>query len=371
MSDALQSNSVDLTALGGRVVIKRGFAYPAMLALGPEGEQLTGFTPYLWLVLIFAIWWLARSSIGATAARKDKWLLGGVTALLAGAALSAIMPLRSVLYVNGHTLFALAAVVVLACSISAIKQSALLPYELVAICMGLATISITRPEGIVFAAVLALPLISRSWLSRWQVAVLVSSASVSLFLWIVSTDWTLIQSLGAVGVGLLVILLLGGVIISLPWLDAIRVRLTLIAAWVSIVVTLALAIWLNAAFLPGLASLWQNLGPANEGRWGYILLAFIPAVILIGLKQISETYRVLLTTSLLLIFSTLASKLLDGAQVFEVSLGRVGWSDSVNRMWIHSFAILWVTLLVGMFERGRQLFGQELQKPAKKEVADS
>jgi hypothetical protein len=151
----------------------------------------------------------------------------------------------------------------------------------------------------------------------------------------------------------------GSVALALPWFDPLRRNLNRIATWLAIAFIITVSVWFNLALIPGLASLWQNLGPENQGMWGLFLLAFIPLVALIGWKQTSESYRVLLTTSLLLIFTTLASKVLDGAQVLEISLGRSGWTDSVNRMWIHSFGIFFVTVLVGMFERGKQLIGSK------------
>lgn len=355
MSDAVQSGSTDLSALGGRVAIKRGFAYPTLLALGPDGEQLTALTPYLWLVLGVAIWWLARAAVGSVSERTARLLLLGLASVAVLAALSAVLPWRALLYVNGHTLFAVAATAAMAAVVAGIRQQRLQLHELVAICLGLATISITRPEGIVFAAVLALPLLTQSWLPRWQIATLVGSASGALGLWLLATDWVLLQRLGLFNWLLVAVMLVASIALALPWFDALRRNLIRIATWLAVVFTVTVAVWFNVELISGLASLWQNLGFENQGLWGYFLLAFIPIVLLVGRNQTSESYRVLLTTSLFLIFATLASKVLDGAQVLEISLGRAGWTDSVNRMWIHSFGIFFVTVLVGLFERGRQL----------------
>jgi len=359
MSDVIQSAGTDLSALGGRVAIKRGFAYPSLLSLGPDGEQLTAVTPYLWLVLLVAIWWLARSAIDRVVESRERWLLRGLVAVTLATVFATALPWRALLYVNGHTLFAVAAVAGLAASISAIRKGDLSRPELITVALSFATISITRPEGIVFAAVLAIPLLTRNWLPRWQIASIVSSATGALGMWLLAADWTLLQRLGLFN-WLLVALLLGGsVALALPWFDPLRRNLNRIATWLAIAFVITVAVWFNLALIPGLASLWQNLGPENQGLWGLFLLAFIPLLALVGWKQTSESYRVLLTTSLLLIFTTLASKVLDGAQVLEISLGRSGWTDSVNRMWIHSFGIFFVTVLVGMFERGKQLIGSK------------
>ena len=355
MSDAVQSASTDLAALGGRVAIKRGFAYPTLLALGPDGEQLTAVTPYLWFVLLVAIWWLGQSAIGKVVEPRQRWLMLGISALIIAAAITAALPWRALLYVNGHTLFAVAATSALAATIFAIRREALHTHELVAISLGFATIATTRPEGIVFAAVLALPLLTKGWLQRWQIATLVASATGALGLWLLAADWVLLQRLGLFNWLLVAIMLAASVAIALPWFDAMRRNLTRIAVALALLFTLTVAAWFNVALVPGLEGLWQNLGPENQGLWGYFLLVFIPILLFIGWRGTSDSYRILLTTSLLLVFATLASKVLDGAQVLEISLGRAGWTDSVNRMWIHSVGIFLVTALVGMFERGKQV----------------
>lgn len=361
MSDAIQSGGTDLSALGGRVAIKRGFAYPSLLSLGPEGEHLTAATPYMWLVLLVAMWWLARSAIGNVTVLRQRWLLLGLGAVTLTAVFAAALPWRALLYVNGHTLFAVAALAGLAASISAIRKSQLAGHELVTVALSLATISITRPEGIVFAAVLAIPLLTREWLPRWQISTIVSSATGALGIWLLAAEWTLLQRLGLFNWLLVALLLAGSLAFALPWFDGLRRNLTRIASVLAIAFTITVAIWFNQDLVPGLTSLWQNLGPENQGLWGLFLVAFLPIVALIGWRQTSKSYRALLTTSLLLIFTTLASKVLDGAQVLEISLGRSGWTDSVNRMWIHSFGIFLVTVLVGMFERGKQLFDSKTE----------
>ena len=59
MSELMQSGA-DMEILNGRVSIKRGFAFPLMLALGAEGEYLSAFPAVLFLALILAIIWGVR-----------------------------------------------------------------------------------------------------------------------------------------------------------------------------------------------------------------------------------------------------------------------------------------------------------------------
>jgi hypothetical protein len=57
---------------------------------------------------------------------------------------------------------------------------------------------------------------------------------------------------------------------------------------------------------------------------------------------------VLITASLVL--GSLIAKMLDGGQFGHPTLGRLGWSDSLNRMWIQSFGIFLVAAVVAMVQ---------------------
>lgn len=100
----------------------------------------------------------------------------------------------------------------------------------------------------------------------------------------------------------------------------------------------------------GLVALWQNL-VLTEGLWGFTLLGLVAIFFIIGWKGTSGEYQTLLVSSLLLILGTLITKMLDGGQFGDPTLGRLGWSDSLNRMWIHGFAIFVVTAVVGIIQR--------------------
>jgi len=90
-------------------------------------------------------------------------------------------------------------------------------------------------------------------------------------------------------------------------------------------------------------------------------------VILLGLrklKQMSPEHRTLLWISGALVLGSLIVKMLDGGQFGHPTLGRTGWSDSLNRMWLQSFAIFLVAALVGLVQNDK-LWGVEVQAKAK------
>jgi hypothetical protein len=58
-----------------------------------------------------------------------------------------------------------------------------------------------------------------------------------------------------------------------------------------------------------------------------------------------------------LVLGSIVAKLLDGGLFGDPTLGRLGWTDSLNRMWLHSFGIFIITLVIG--------FAQSISQKAK------
>jgi hypothetical protein len=88
----------------------------------------------------------------------------------------------------------------------------------------------------------------------------------------------------------------------------------------------------------------------GEGFWGGFFIFFIVSLLLIGTKNMSSSYRWLLVISLLLVLGSIVAKLLDGGLFGDPTLGRVGWTDSLNRMWLQSFGIFAITVIIGYAE---------------------
>jgi hypothetical protein len=59
-------------------------------------------------------------------------------------------------------------------------------------------------------------------------------------------------------------------------------------------------------------------------------------------------YGTLLRIAGALAVASFLAKMVDGGQFGAPTLGRVGWDDSLNRMWIHFLGIFFVLAVVGV-----------------------
>ena len=339
-------NGGDMGVLNGRTSIKRGFAYPQMLALGPEGEFLSAFTPYVFAALAAGSVWLILELTKSIKTRTV--LLASVPILLA--VITATVPLRSVFYINGHTLTALGMLIATGWVVIAIRGKHLTQLGLASIMLGFFVTATSRPEGIAMVALIALPLLAQKWISRKQQMLVISSATVGLSMWLSVYNSYIINEttlpwyvFSAIFIGL-------GLVPTLKIFDFLRHRLVPLAFAAMVLVITASQILFSDALSKGNASQFANL-IQGEGLWGYLAIAVVLVALIIGINGMSDSYKTLLTISLLLILGTFIAKMIDGGQFGNPTLGRIGWSDSLNRMWIHSFAIVVVTIWLGMSER--------------------
>lgn len=344
----LMAGGGDMAILNGRTSIKRGFAYPLMLSLGNDGVHLTSITPLIALMLAVASVWLVVTLLGGQRHPRLSWLaVGGAVAL---AIFTATVPLRSVFYVNGHTLLALGLLLLVAVSVLANRDGRLAPGHLAVAMAGIAVVATTRPEGIALAAVAALPLISQHWLARWQVVALISSATLPLSIWLAVYDSYILNATGIWWPIFAALLMGAGALVALRPFDWLRGN-SVILALVAMVAVLVLAIGLLFNRLKGgLVAIWQNQF-LTEGLWGYTLIGVLVIFVILGWRGTSGEYQTMLVSSLLILLGTLITKMLDGGQFGDPTLGRLGWSDSLNRMWLHGFAIFVVTAVVGIMQR--------------------
>lgn len=347
----LMSSGGDMGILNGRTSIKRGFGYPLMLALGQNGEHLTVITPLIALVLAVAAIWLVRELAGRRIGILEWLLIGGFTT---AAVLSATVPVRSIFYVNGHTLLALGLLLLVAISVLANRDGRLAPGHLAVAMAGIAVVATTRPEGIALAALAVLPLISRDWLKGWQVVALVSSATLPLALWLAVYDSYIINATGLWWPIFAAMLVGGGALVAIRPLKWLRNNSVTLAVVGMIGLLIGAILLLFGRLQRGLLALWQNQ-VLTEGLWGFTLLGLVFVFVLIGLRGTSVEYRTLLASSVLLILGTLITKMLDGGQFGDPTLGRLGWSDSLNRMWLHGFTIFVVTAVVGILQRRKSV----------------
>jgi hypothetical protein len=353
LSDHFQAAG-DPTILGGRTAIKRGFGYPLMLALGPEGESLTGFTPLVYFALMATIAWVLMRLLPQT----RWWLVVTLAVLFTAVVYIPLMPWRALLYVNGHTLNALGVTLAVGAAALIIRDKAIRAPYLIAVVLGLATISTTRPEGVAFAVLIAAPLISARWLGsrkryRWAVRLITASALLPFAIWMMVYDASLTRMLRFEPWEFAVVALILTFMSGLEIFDWFRERMPHFILGGLALALLAAAILFGEGLLPGLSAQWTNLGEAR-GHWGFYLLAVIPLLIITGWRNTSREYRLLAYITLGFVVATFASKLLDGGQTGAPDLGRVGWSDSLNRMWLHGFGIFIITAVVGLVQRANQ-----------------
>ena len=339
-------NAGDMGVLNGRTSIKRGFAYPQLLALGPEGEYLSSITPFIFASLaLVAIW--AVLELTKTIPTKTV-LIAGIPIILA--TVTATVPLRAIFYINGHTLTALGMLVSAIAIVIALRDQKLTAQGLWLIGIGFFVTSTARPEGIAMVALIALPLLAQKWISRTQQRVIISSATVGLSMWLSVYNSYIINETTLPWYVFSAIFIALGLLPTLGVFDFLRHRLVPLAFAAMILVIAASQILFADALSKGNASQFENL-ILGEGLWGYLAIGLVVATLAIGIQGTSDNYKRLLTISILLILGTFIAKMIDGGQFGNPTLGRIGWSDSLNRMWIHSFAILVITLWVGLSER--------------------
>ncbi len=349
LSDLIQ-RAGDLEIVGGRTAIKRGFSFPLLLSLGPQGEILSGLIVLIFVALVFATLWAVRTLAPQLTSRQWVWILVPVGILL----LSAPIVGRAVLYLNGHTLTALGVTLAATAVAISVRDQMLSRQNLLLVALGLMLISTTRPEGVAFAAIIAAPLISRRWISRFDVRLIAGSALLSFGLWIYVYDAYIANLLRLYDERFPIAMLLATFLVGLKIFDFLRFRLVPLAA-------IGMGLLFGFVLFTNLDSLQADLMAQFEnmflgaGFWGSFFIGLIPTLIAIGRKGLSVQYQTLLTTSILMFVGSFVAKLMDGGLVGDPTLGRVGWTDSLNRMWLHVFAIFLVTAIVGLAERIKQL----------------
>jgi hypothetical protein len=344
----LIENNGSMEILDGHTSIKRGFAYPLLLALGPNQQFLSALTPYIFAALACSVIWLATTLL----AKYDWHQVALIGALLLLATFSSVMPLRSIYYINGHTLAGLGMLLAAGVTVLAIKENRLSLQNLAVACAGIFTVSASRAEGIALAALIVLPLISARFISRWQIIALVSSATVSLGVWLATYHSYIIHSTHLPWIVFDTILVGLGCLPALRWLDWLRHRLVGVALVAMPLVIVLAELRYAKDLAKGNRSLFANLF-LGQGFWGFGLAAVLILVAIFSFKRWSKftsEHKTLLIITVSLVLGSLIAKMLDGGQFGHPTLGRLGWSDSLNRMWIQSFGIFLVTALVAIVQ---------------------
>lgn len=345
----------NISLLNGHTAIKRGFSYPLMLALGPSHQYLSGLTPYIYGALACLVIWVVLQLTKHEARKRVLWVSG----LLLLATFSTVMPLRAIFYINGHTLTAVGMLAAAGAVTLAVRDYELTREHLMVICLGVFTASTSRIEGIVLCALIVLPLLSQSWIRRSAIMWIIGSGTFGISLWLATYHSYIINATHLPWYIFMALLVGGGSLAAVKWLDWLRLRLVPVALISMTLVFVAAQVVFHTALAKGNRSIVTNL-IFGSGRWGIFVAVIILGIALGRLRKLTPEHKTLLAITLSLILGALITKMLDGGQFGHPTLGRVGWSDSLNRMWLQSFAIFLVTVLVGLVQNDR-IWGADQQ----------
>jgi len=345
----------NISLLNGHTAIKRGFSYPLMLALGPSHQYLSGLTPYIYGALACLVIWVVLQLTKHEARKRVLWVSG----LLLLATFSTVMPLRAIFYINGHTLTAVGMLAAAGAVTLAVRDYELTREHLMVICLGVFTASTSRIEGIVLCALIVLPLLSQSWIRRSAIMWIIGSGTFGISLWLATYHSYIINATHLPWYIFMALLVGGGSLAAVKWLDWLRLRLVPVALISMTLVFVAAQVVFHTALAKGNRSIVTNL-IFGSGRWGIFVAVIILGIALGRLRKLTPEHKTLLAITSSLILGALITKMLDGGQFGHPTLGRVGWSDSLNRMWLQSFAIFLVTVLVGLVQNDR-IWGADQQ----------
>jgi len=343
----------NINLLSGHTAIKRGFSYPLMLALGPSGQSLTGVTPYIFGALGCLVVWAVKELVGDSA--KKRVLYSAF--VLAAITFTTVLPVRAIFYINGHTLTAIGMLAAAIAAVVAIRDYHLTREQLLIICLGVFTATTSRIEGIVLVALAVLPLLSQHWIKRREITLIITTGTFALGMWLATYHSYIIHATHLPWYVFMAILIGGGLLPALRWFDWIRTRIVGIAIGGMALVFVAAEIVFHNELRKGTQALYDNL-LGGSGRWGWAFVGLALVFALGRLRALTPEHKTLVLITVSLVLGSLVVKMLDGGQFGHPTLGRTGWSDSLNRMWLQSFAIFLVTGLVGLVQND-QIWGAE------------
>jgi hypothetical protein len=338
----------NIAFLNGHTAIKRGFSYPLLLSMGPSGQYLSGMTPYIFAALGCLVIWAVRQLTKDAPRKRVLW----VAMLMVLATFSTVMPLRAIFYINGHTLTAVGLLAAAGVAVLAVRDYELSREHLLVVCLGVFTASTSRIEGIVLAALIVLPLLSQRWISRRAIMWIITSGTFGLSLWLATYHSYIINATHLPWFVFMAIIVGAGLLPALKIFDWLRFRIVPVALISMTLVFVGAEVVFHSALRKGNLALTSNL-IFGSGRWGIFFGAIALGLLLGNLKKLSPEHKTLLAITGSLVLGSLITKMLDGGQFGHPTLGRTGWSDSLNRMWLQSFAIFLVTVLVGLVQNDK------------------
>ena len=340
----------DLNKLDRVSAIRKGFAYPLMLSLGPQTEYLSAFTPYAYLVLLSALVWAVTSLVTN---RQTRIRVAITSAVLLLPVITAIMPLRVMYYIGPHSLVAIGYTLAAVAVALAVRDGKLSAANRLVILLGFALAAISTAEALAILAVIAIPLFKRPWLVRRDALLITLSASMPFAMWLATYNSYLIQATGLVWyIAAPLFAALLGLIASKPF-DVVRHNLQLLAPVAMVLFLIATHLAYPQAMARGDLTLIENLF-LGKGDWGalpYVILWGVAFVIFSGIRRQNHEVRSLVYVVVVGILASLVAKILAGGQLGDPILGRFAWTDSLNRMWFHLLGISLVAIAVGISQQ--------------------
>lgn len=336
----------DLSKLNPANSLQRGFAYPLMLALGPQREFLTGFTPLLFGALICAVIWSVNKLLSGYPNHR-KWVIGGA---LGAVLLSAIMPIRAIFYISSENLLAICYLVSATSITLAIRSGQLNRTRLATIAVSLFTASFSAVEAPFFALLIAIPLLIQPWLKRRQIVVLALATFVPYLIWLGLYRSEIITATGLAWWQFATLAV--GIAIFLATRNFENNRKSLV--WLAPAAMVGFLIFCSYFFSDkmsvGFESLWQNLA-FGGGDWGAIPYALLAATVIAAWPSKaarSVEVRALARTAVNLFLGSLVFKIVASSELGTVGLNRFAWSDSLNRIWFELLAVAFVALVTAI-----------------------
>lgn len=327
--------------------IKRGFAYPLMMATGQPGSYFGAFTFFCFITLVLLAGWLASQLLKNFEARNKAI----VATLVSLAIFSSPMGIRLAVYINGHLLLGIAVLLAVSLAVRVRQRARISELEFWLLLACQLVITTSRPEGILIALVTVLPVLHLA--SRKHASILIFVPFLALADWLVIFDSYLLDAIPGRSLTLLLVGAIVAVLLSLGWFTKIRKHATWTAIWVLTALLLTVTLLATAQMLEGYLALFTNLF-AFTGDWGTTFLV-LAAVLIPSSRAITKSQELkdIATLALLFVVASVASKLADAGQANTISIGHATWQDSLNRMWIQYllvFAVLAVVAVVSRLE---------------------
>ena len=350
--------------------VKRGLAYPLLLALGPEGRILGGFTPMIFLSTAVLVFGLALYVLdGQVRARTVVFS----AAMVSGVLWSVPIVRVSMFYLNAHTLTAYATLMVVAGALVVAKEKTFGAGASAAVIAGGLLAATSRGEGIIFAAI-GLALVAGA-AYRWSVkdrAVFVGWVLVPILgaiWWFESVGASVIDEFGFTPLLLIAAGLIAGAAVAAPFVDPLRAWFPLITAVITVAYVFGRPV-LSGDPLGPVRSMWNNV-VLGYGGWGVLFPLLLAGLVLMGWRARSETYRQLALTAIAVVVGAMLAHNLFSSGGF----GRDGFYGSLNRMFMQTTGVVALASVVGLAELLRsalpQFFGRHRENTPPPDYTES